>query len=111
MRSEIRITGFGGQGIILAGYIVGKAAAVFDGKNATMVQAYGPEARGSACSSQTNELSHVLLALGLENAEARGSLRLSLGKNNTMGDIDFILQRLPRIIKRLRAISPLGIKP
>jgi len=52
MRTELRITGFGGQGIILAGYIVGKAAAVYDGKHATMVQAYGPEARGSACSSQ-----------------------------------------------------------
>ncbi len=52
MKKEIRITGFGGQGIILSGYIVGKAAAVFDGKQATMVQAYGPEARGSACSSQ-----------------------------------------------------------
>jgi len=52
MRKELRITGFGGQGIILAGYIVGKAAAVYDGKHSTMVQAYGPEARGSACSSQ-----------------------------------------------------------
>ncbi|HUU44894.1 MAG TPA: 2-oxoacid:acceptor oxidoreductase family protein [Acidobacteriota bacterium] len=48
----MRITGFGGQGIILAGYIVGKAAAVFDNRHATMTQAYGPEARGSACSSQ-----------------------------------------------------------
>jgi 2-oxoglutarate ferredoxin oxidoreductase subunit gamma len=52
MRTELRVTGFGGQGIILAGYIIGKAAAVYDGKHATMVQAYGPEARGSACSSQ-----------------------------------------------------------
>ncbi len=52
MRSEIRITGFGGQGIILAGYIVGKGAAVYSGMHATMTQAYGPEARGSACSSQ-----------------------------------------------------------
>jgi len=52
MRTEIRVTGFGGQGIILAGYIIGKAAAVYDGKHATMVQAYGPEARGSACSAQ-----------------------------------------------------------
>ena len=48
MRTELRITGFGGQGIILAGYIVGKAASVYDGKFATMVQAYGPEARGGA---------------------------------------------------------------
>ncbi len=52
MRKELRITGFGGQGIILAGYIVGKAAAVYDGKHSTMVQAYGPEARGWAWSSQ-----------------------------------------------------------
>ena len=52
MRTELRVTGFGGQGIILAGYIVGKAAAVYDGKQAIMVQSYGPEARGSACSSQ-----------------------------------------------------------
>jgi len=52
MRTELRVTGFGGQGIILAGYVIGKAAAVYDGKQATMVQSYGPEARGSACSSQ-----------------------------------------------------------
>lgn len=52
MRREIRITGFGGQGIILAGYVLGKAAAIYDKKHATMVQSYGPEARGSACASQ-----------------------------------------------------------
>jgi len=52
MRTEMRVTGFGGQGIILAGYIIGKAASVYDNKYSTMVQAYGPEARGSACSSQ-----------------------------------------------------------
>ena len=51
-REEIVIGGFGGQGIILAGYIVGKAAAIFDGKNATYTQAYGPEARGGACRAQ-----------------------------------------------------------
>ncbi len=49
---ELRVSGFGGQGIILAGYIIGKAASISDHKQATMVQAYGPEARGSACSSQ-----------------------------------------------------------
>jgi len=51
-RLEVRVSGFGGQGIILSGYIVGKAAAIHDKRQATMVQAYGPEARGSACSSQ-----------------------------------------------------------
>ncbi|MBD3235904.1 MAG: pyruvate ferredoxin oxidoreductase [Candidatus Eisenbacteria bacterium] len=52
MRKEIRITGFGGQGIVLAGYILGKAASVYDQKSATLVQSYGPEARGSACAAQ-----------------------------------------------------------
>jgi len=51
-REEIVIGGFGGQGIILAGYIVGQAAAIFDGKNATLTQDYGPEARGGACRAQ-----------------------------------------------------------
>ena len=46
------MAGFGGQGIILAGYIVGQAAAVGDKKNATFTQDYGPEARGGACRAQ-----------------------------------------------------------
>ncbi len=49
---EIRIAGFGGQGIILAGYIIGKAAAIFDNKFSTLIQSFGPEARGSSCSAQ-----------------------------------------------------------
>src|SRR3990172_12200125 len=51
MRQEVRLGGFGGQGIILAGYILGKAAALYDGKEAVFTQAYGPEARGGACSA------------------------------------------------------------
>ena len=50
--SEIKIGGFGGQGVILTGMIIGKAAAIFDDKYSTMTQAFGPEARGSSCSSQ-----------------------------------------------------------
>jgi len=46
------IGGFGGQGIVLAGYIMGKAASLFDKKNATHTQDYGPEARGGACRTQ-----------------------------------------------------------
>jgi 2-oxoglutarate ferredoxin oxidoreductase subunit gamma len=49
---EIRFSGYGGQGIIKSGYIVGKAASIFDNKHATMTQSFGPEARGSACSAQ-----------------------------------------------------------
>jgi 2-oxoglutarate ferredoxin oxidoreductase subunit gamma len=51
-RTEIKIGGFGGQGVILSGYIIGRAACIYDDKHATMIQAFGPEARGSACSSQ-----------------------------------------------------------
>ncbi len=50
-RREIMFGGFGGQGIVTAGYIIGQAAVVYDGKEATFTQVYGPEARGSACSS------------------------------------------------------------
>ncbi len=51
-RIEIRLSGFGGQGIILAAYILGKAAALHDHRHATMTQNYGPESRGGACSGQ-----------------------------------------------------------
>ena len=51
-KTEIRIAGFGGQGIILSGYIIGKAAAIFDNKFSTLIQSFGPEARGSSCSAQ-----------------------------------------------------------
>jgi len=48
MRHEIRVAGFGGQGMILAGLLIGKAAALYDGKEAVFTQSYGPEARGGA---------------------------------------------------------------
>lgn len=51
-QTEIKLGGFGGQGIILAGYIIGKAAALYDKKNATLTQSYGPESRGGACSAK-----------------------------------------------------------
>ena len=50
--TEIRFSGFGGQGIIRLGLISGKALALYGNKFATMTQSFGPEARGSACSSQ-----------------------------------------------------------
>ena len=48
-RSEIRICGYGGQGVVLAGYITGQAASIFDGKYVTFIQDYGPAARGGVC--------------------------------------------------------------
>lgn len=50
--SEIRIAGFGGQGVILAGMVIGRAATIHDNKYVTLTQSFGPEARGSACSVQ-----------------------------------------------------------
>jgi len=61
---------------------------------------------GSACSSATLEPSHVLLAIGLKPHEAHGSLRLSLGRWTTKKEIDYVLDVLPGVIKKLRAISP-----
>lgn len=50
-RTEVRITGFGGQGVVLAAFIIGRACAINGGKHATMIQSFGPEARGSSCSA------------------------------------------------------------
>ena len=52
MRKDIRIAGFGGQGIILAGIVIGKAAALHDGIHAVQTQSYGPEARGGASKTE-----------------------------------------------------------
>jgi cysteine desulfurase len=61
---------------------------------------------GSACSSGSLDPSHVLLATGLTHEVAHGSLRFSLGEDNTDEDIDYVLEKLPGIIARLRAMSP-----
>ncbi|MCK5024390.1 MAG: IscS subfamily cysteine desulfurase [Thermoplasmata archaeon] len=65
-------------------------------------------ATGSACSSKSLKASHVLLAIGLTPEQAHGSLRLTLGKNNTDEEIDNVLEAVPAIVKKLRAMSPLG---
>jgi 2-oxoglutarate ferredoxin oxidoreductase subunit gamma len=52
VRQEVRFAGFGGQGIVLAGYIFGKAAGLYGNKQAVFTQSYGPEARGGACAAQ-----------------------------------------------------------
>lgn len=62
---------------------------------------------GSACSSGSLEPSHVLLACGLPHEQAHGSLRLTLGKWTEEGDIDKVLETLPPIVAKLRAMSPL----
>jgi cysteine desulfurase len=63
---------------------------------------------GSACTSGSLEASHVILALGYPRERALGSLRLSVGKGNTDADIDLVLDRLPAMVARLRAMAPIS---
>ncbi|KLU62852.1 cysteine desulfurase IscS [Peptococcaceae bacterium CEB3] len=62
---------------------------------------------GSACTSGSLDPSHVLLAMGLPHEIAHGSLRFSLGRQNTEEDVDYVLEQLPKIVERLRQMSPL----
>jgi len=64
---------------------------------------------GSACSEDSDEVSHVLSAIGLRPEMARSSIRISLGRFNTDEDIQIVLQELPEIVKKLREISALDI--
>ena len=62
---------------------------------------------GSACTSGSLDPSHVLLAMGLIHEIAHGSLRFTLGRQNTEEEIDYVLEQLPKIVERLRMMSPL----
>src|SRR5512133_3587990 len=91
-RTEIRLAGEGGQGMILAGIILAEAAAIYDGKNAIQTQSYGPEARGGASKSEgiigSGELDYpevinadILLALSQEACDKYAS---NLTKNGVL---------------------------
>jgi len=62
---------------------------------------------GSACSSGSLDPSHVLMAIGLKHEVAHGSVRISLGEYNTEEDVDYILEKMPPIVERLREMSPM----
>jgi cysteine desulfurase len=64
---------------------------------------------GSACSSRDSETSHVLKAIGIRSEQARGSLRLSLSRMNTMEEAESYLEAIPEIVSRLRSISPVAM--
>ncbi|MHA1987350.1 MAG: cysteine desulfurase family protein [Promethearchaeota archaeon] len=64
-------------------------------------------ATGSACSSKTLEPSHTLIAMGLLHEEAHGSLVITFGRDTKEEDVDELLKKLPKIVKRLRLLSPL----
>jgi cysteine desulfurase len=65
---------------------------------------------GSACAAKTLEPSHVLLSCGLKHEEAHGSLVFNLGKDNNMEHIEYVIEQLPGVVKRLRSMSPLTPK-
>ena len=65
---------------------------------------------GSACTSGSLDPSHVLLAIGLPHEVAHGSLRLSIGDMTTDSDIDRIIEAVPQVVERLRAMSPVWEK-
>ena len=62
---------------------------------------------GSACSSASLEASHVLLAMGVPHEKAHGSLRLSISHSTTDEDIDYIIEKVPEVVEKLRNMSPL----
>jgi cysteine desulfurase len=73
----------------------------------TQLDMHGIEAStGSACSSESLEPSHVLLAIGLKHQEAHGSLRLSLGRQSTKAEVNYVSKTLPKVVTNLRKISP-----
>jgi cysteine desulfurase len=65
---------------------------------------------GSACTSRALKASHVLIAMGIPHEIAQGSLLFSLGVDNNEGDIDYVVEKLPPIVDRLRQMSPLYAK-
>jgi cysteine desulfurase len=65
---------------------------------------------GSACASKTLEPSHVLLATGLKHEEAHGSIMFSLGRENSLEEVEYVIGLMPSIVNRLRAMSPLTPK-
>lgn len=65
---------------------------------------------GSACSTGSLEPSHVLLALGLTHEQAHGSLRITLGRENTQEEADYLLEVLPGVVAKLREISPFSVE-
>jgi 2-oxoglutarate ferredoxin oxidoreductase subunit gamma len=114
-RYEIRLSGEGGQGIVLAGVILAEAAAIYDGKNATQTQVYGPESRGGASKAEViisdEEIDYpkamaVDLLLALTQAAAdkyghdlkpSGILVVDSTKVSTVPDGTFAVHRLPII--------------
>jgi len=86
--SNIAFPGVEGEGFVIAMDLQGVAVST-----------------GAACSSGATEPSHVLVAMGLTE-QARGSIRFSLGKQNTAEEVDIVLDMVPAVVRKLRELSP-----
>jgi len=91
--AHLRFTGVEGESLVL----------MLDGEGIAA-------STGSACSSKKLEPSHVLMAIGLNEVEAHGSLRLTLGRENTEEEISYVLEKVPAVVARLREMSPIWRK-
>ncbi|MBI4491877.1 MAG: 2-oxoacid:acceptor oxidoreductase family protein [Chloroflexi bacterium] len=98
-RQEVRLAGFGGQGIILAGYLLGKAAALYGGQHAVLTQVYGPEARGSACNADVMlsdspidfpEVRHPSIMAVMSQEAAESFLPSLVGDGTLLFDSDLV---------------------
>lgn len=88
--AHFRFTAIEGESLLLSLDDIGVAAAT-----------------GSACSSKKLQASHVLLAMGITPEQAHGSIRFSLGRTTTEEEINYVIEELPKIVKKLRRMSPL----
>jgi 2-oxoglutarate ferredoxin oxidoreductase subunit gamma len=107
-RTDVKLCGFGGQGIVLSGYILGKAVSIFDKREAVLTQSYGPEARGGACSADV-VISDVKIdypylkdvnILVIMSQEAYFTYTKHLGKNGILLVDEDLVEMDPKEIKK-----------
>jgi 2-oxoglutarate ferredoxin oxidoreductase subunit gamma len=111
-RYEVRLAGSGGQGLVLAGVILAEAAAIFEGKNATQTQSYGPESRGGASKSEViiseseidyPKATHINLLLCLTDAAAEKYVKETPDTALIVADSDMVPTDIPEKFKSVKA--------
>ena len=93
-----------GHASVYAKYVEGESISMFLNMEGIAVST------GSACVSKALKASHVVLAIGVNPEDVHGSLVFSIGKDSTEEDVDYVLEKLPPIVQRLRSMSPLSRK-
>ena len=112
MRTEVRFAGFGGQGVILAAYILGRAVSVHTDMHATMTQSYGPESRGGACEADVvvgdreidaPEVSKPDLVVLLSQEAATKNMKNAGAARLVLSDVDLV-QLAPEVASKASAL-------